>query len=231
MRTVRVFSLALIALSVPVLGTGCMTAYKRSVGADTQRVFSRVYATDFNLAWQAVLDALKSSRLDVSNRESGTIQTRWQDNTAEKNFTDGDGTTSIYMKAQYRFKISLSRGFYKARPAIKIAVQREQVVQRDALEDFRPVESDSIEENTLLYRIGRLINVRTRIAKLEEMRVNAEIQNSNFGPVPSPGMDGESPLDSSPEMTPDSTFEEMPAPSPENGAPEGESPPSEDLAL
>lgn len=189
-----------------------MTAYKKSVGADTQKVYSRVFATDYNVAWQAVLDALKSSRLDVSNRESGVIQTRWTNNTAEKNFADSDGTTPLYMKAQYRFKVSLSRGMYKSQPAVKVTVQREQLVQRDALEDFRPVESDSIEENTLLYRISRIVNVRVRLAKLEEARVNAEIQNSgmDFGPVPGAGPDGSSGLDS-PEMTPDSSFESAPS--------------------
>lgn len=202
---------ALVIGIAGVMLSACMTAYKKSVGADTQQVFTRVYATDFNLAWQAVLDSLKSARLDVSNRESGLVQTRWTNNTAEKNFADGDGTTAPYMRAQYRIKVNLSRGFYKSRAAVKVTVQREQVVQRDALEDFRPQESDSIEENTLLYRIGRIINVRTRIAKLEEMRVNAEIQNSGFdSPVPEPF--GEPSLDMSPEMTPDSSFEPAPTP-------------------
>ena len=175
-----------------------MTAYKKSVGAETQSSFRRVYATDFNTAWQAVLDALKSSRLDVSNRESGVIVTRWSNNTAEKNFTDGDGTTTPYMKAQYRFKINLSQGFYKNRKAIRISVQKEQVVQRDALDELRPLETDTIEENTLLYRVGRLINVRTRLAKLEEHRVNQEIRDTVGG--------------GSSEMTPDSAFEPDTAP-------------------
>ena len=184
-----------------------MTAYKKSVGAETQSAFRRVYETSFNTAWQAVLDALKSSRLDVSNRESGVIITRWSNNTAEKNFTDGDGTTTPYMKAQYRFKINLSQGYYKNRKAIQITVLKEQVAQRDALDELRPLESDTIEENTLLYRVGRLINVRTRLAKIEENRVNEEIKNSGFHDSPQT-----SPSDSF-EMTPDSTFEPETAPS------------------
>lgn len=166
-------------LSVLLVGglcsTGCMTAYKRSVGANTQTNFNRVFASDFNLAWQSTLDALKSVRLDVTNREAGFLQTRWIDNTKEKNFTDGDGLTTPYMKAQYRFKVSVAKAVYQGKEAIKVTVLREQLASRDALDDFRPLESDTIEENTLLYRIGRIIQVRTRLAKLEDEETKQSI--------------------------------------------------------
>ena len=161
-----------------VIGSSCMTAYKKSVGANTQASFNRVYATDFNTAWQSVLDAMKSIRLDVSNRDAGFIESRWMDNTKEKNFSDGDGSTAPYMRAQYRFKVSLSKGVYQKTAAIKVTVQREQFAQRDPLDDFRPLESDSIEENTLLYRIGRIILLRTRLAKIEEDQTQSELKKA-----------------------------------------------------
>ncbi len=165
-------------LTTAGFSSGCMTAYKRSVGANTQTNFNRVFVSDFNLAWQSTLDALKSVRLDVTNREAGFLQTRWIDNTKEKNFTDGDGSTAPYMKAQYRFKVSVAKGVYHGKNAIKVTVQREQLASRDALDDFRPLESDTIEENTLLYRIGRIIQVRTRLAKLEEHLTNQAIKKA-----------------------------------------------------
>jgi hypothetical protein len=119
-------------------------------------------------------------RLDVTNREAGYLQTRWMDNTKEKNFTDGDGSTAPYMKAQYRIKVSVAKGVYQGRNAVKVTVQREQVAQRDALDDFRPLESDSIEENTLLYRIGRIITLKTRLAKLEEYRTKLEMRQATM---------------------------------------------------
>lgn len=167
-----------VLLAATIGATGCMTAYKKSVGANTQSNFNRVYATDFNTAWQAVLDSMKSVRLDVTNREAGFLQSRWMDNTKEKNFTDGDGSTDLYMRAQYRFKVTVAKGVYNGVNAIKVTVQREQFAQRDALDDFHPLESDSIEENTLLYRIGRIISVKTRLAKLEEYNTKLEIQKA-----------------------------------------------------
>jgi hypothetical protein len=157
---------------------GCMTAYKKSVGANTLTSFNRVYTTDFNTAWQAVLDAMKSIRLDVTNREAGFLQSRWMDNTKEKNFSDGDGSTAPYMRAQYRFKVSVAKGIYNKVSAVKVSVQREQFAQRDALDENHPLESDSIEENTLLYRIGRIIAVKTRLTKLEEYQTKLEIQKA-----------------------------------------------------
>ncbi len=182
-RSFTLFSALFLSLGAVFASSGCMTAYKRSVGANTQSSFQRVYRTDFNNAWQSTLDAMKSMRLDVTNREAGFLQTRWMDNTKEKNFTDGDGVSAPYMRAQYRFKVSISSGVYRGKPAMRVSVQREQFAQRDALDDFRPLESDSIEENTLLYRIGRLINLRSRIAKLEEKKMQAEIQQAagSFG--------------------------------------------------
>ena len=189
MRSKSIFRLAVLTSAVPVvfilgitsvLLTSCMQAYTQSVGGDTNQVFERIFLTDFNTAWQAALEALKSSRLDVSNREGGYIQTNWMDNTAEKNFADSVGNQSLYLKAQYRFRMTVSSGNYNGRPGIKVSVQREQLVQRDVLEGWRPLESDSIEETTLLYRIGRIIWIRMKIAKLEEEKAKKEIENSKF---------------------------------------------------
>lgn len=189
-----VFGRGFLIFLVGLIGSsGCMTAYKKSVGANTRSSFSRVYSTDFNTAWQSVLDAMKSIRLDVTNREAGFLQSRWMDNTKEKNFSDSDGSTAPYMRAQYRFKVSVAKGVFSGVSAVKVAVVREQFAQRDALDDFRPLESDSIEENTLLYRIGRIIALKTRLAKLEEARTKAEIQrasgNGVVDPAPSTGED------------------------------------------
>lgn len=158
------------------LGSSCMKAYRQSAGGDPHQVHSRIYFTDFNTSWQAALDALKSSRLDISNREGGFIQTRWADNTAEKNFTDSFVGGDIYLKTQYRFRVTVAPGAYQGRQAIKVSVQKEQLIQRDVLEGWKPIETDSVEENTLLYRIGRLIFLRMKITALEEEKAQERLE-------------------------------------------------------
>ncbi|OFZ83084.1 MAG: hypothetical protein A2583_12765 [Bdellovibrionales bacterium RIFOXYD1_FULL_53_11] len=158
----------------------CMSAYKQSVGGDTSIVVSKTFMTEFDVAWQAVLESLKSARLDVSNREGGFLQTRWLENTSEKNLADSFGSANAYLKAQYRLKISLAKGFYNGKEAVKIGVQKEQLVERDVLEGWRHIESDSVDENTLLYRIGRIIQIKTTIVRIEEEKTEREIRESEL---------------------------------------------------
>lgn len=161
-------------------GTSCTSAYIESIGGDTTQVFQKIYLTDFNTAWQSALEALKTSPLDISNRESGFILTKWTDNTNERNFSDSFANTNAYLKAQYRFHLLITKGFYNGQPTIKIGVQKEQLVQVDVLEGWRPIESDSIDENTLLYRIGRIIYIKMKLAKLEDERAKKAAEDANF---------------------------------------------------
>lgn len=167
---------AFLALS----STACMKAYIKSLGGDTDQVFERIFFTDFNTAWQSTLDALKAVPLEISNREGGAILTKWVENTSEKNFTDSFGGADSYIKSEYRFQVSVAKGFFNGRPSVKITVQKEQLIQRDVLEGWRPTESDSIEENTLLYRIGRLILVKMKLAKIEEEESKKALEDTKF---------------------------------------------------
>lgn len=160
--------------------TGCVSAYKKSIGSDTTLSYHRIYLSDFNTAWQSVLESLKETHIDISNRESGFIQTRWTDNTAMKNFTDSFGPADTHLKSQYRLRVNLSRGgTYNGVAAIKITVQKDQIIQRDVLDGWRPIETDSIEENTLLYRIGRLIFIKTKLAEIEEDKIQRSLEQTD----------------------------------------------------
>src|ERR1035437_3121444 len=87
-------------LVVLAFASGCMTAYKKSVGGDTDQVFSKIFLTEYSMAWEAAVDALKASPMEVVNRENGSLQTKWIDNNAERNLTDSAGSVTPYTKAQ-----------------------------------------------------------------------------------------------------------------------------------
>lgn len=171
MRTALIF----LCLALLVPASGCTTAYRRSLGTDTAQNFSRVFVTDLNTAWISVLEALKSVSLETTNKEAGFIQTRWTENTAQKSFTDSYGNAEAFLKAQYRVRVTVAKGFYNGKASVKVTVQKEQLVQRDVLEGWRPIETDTIEENTLLYRIGRIIFIKMKIAKLEEEKIKKSL--------------------------------------------------------
>jgi hypothetical protein len=174
---IRRFTLGL-GLLVLVLSSSCMTAYRQTVGSDGSKVFSRVFLTDYLTAWQAVLESMKSLRIDVKNQEGGFIQTRWVENTSEKAFVDSYGGAESYLKAQYRLKVSVAKAFHNGQPAVKVAIQKEQVIQRDVLEGWKTVDTDSLEENSLLYRMGRLVYMRMKLAKLEEEKNQRALQEA-----------------------------------------------------
>lgn len=159
---------------------GCMSAYKKALGRQPTSVNSEVYLTDFNIAWQATLDALKSRRLDVTNRETGFIQTKWEENTDQRQFIDSFGGAETFLKSQARYRVSVAPGFHDGRESVKIGIQKDQLVKRDVLEGWVPVETDSVEENTILYRIGRLIYLKTRLAEIEKQRIQEETENLEF---------------------------------------------------
>lgn len=173
-------ALFLVPLLLTAPLTGCVNAYKKSIGSETEKIVSRIYLTDFNTAWQSVGEALKAVPVDITNREGGFIQTKWTINTAEKNFTDSFGGADAYLEAKYRVRVTVAKGFFSGKPSVKVTVQKDQLIQRDVLEGWRPIETDSVDENTLLYRIGRLIHIKMKIAKAEEQRIQKSIEETKF---------------------------------------------------
>lgn len=166
------FSLMICTL----LFSGCMKAYLDSVGGEYTQIFERIYLTDYNIAWQAATEALKSMHLDNSSKDSGYLQTSWIDNTKEKNMIDSFGAVDNYLKAQYRFRVNLGQGVYNGRESVKVSVEKQQLISRDAMEGFRPVSTDGIDEKTLLYRVGRIISIKARIAKMEKAKARNVIE-------------------------------------------------------
>ncbi len=154
-----------------------MNAYKQSVGAQLEQVSTKVFRTDMNVAWEAALESMKSMTLDISNRESGFIQTKWTDNTSDKNFSDSFAGARAYLKAQFRFKVNVATAYYNGEPVVKVSVQREQLVQRDVLEGWKPIQSDQIEESTLLYRMGRIIKLKIRVSRALERKTQQETES------------------------------------------------------
>ena len=100
------------------------------------------------------------------------------DNTNDKNFIDSFGNSTNYLKAQFRFKVNLSKGAYRGNPSVKISVQKEQLVLRDVLEGWNPIPTDRTDENTLLYRIARIIYIKTKIAKMDQEKAQRAVEKA-----------------------------------------------------
>ncbi len=153
-----------------------MSAYIKSVGGDTNQVFSKIYLAEYNLAWESAMEALKASPMDVVNRENGMLQTKWIDNTAERNLIDSAGSVSNYSKAQYRFRITIAKGSLEGKTSVRMTIQKEQQIQHDVLEGWRNQETDGIQERSLIYRVGKLIEFKTKLQAVENQKIQKDLQ-------------------------------------------------------
>lgn len=170
--------LKLVVFLVCVTSLSCMSAYKKSVGGDTQQSFTKVYLSEYPLAWESAVEALKASPMEIVNRENGTLQTKWIENTAEKNRIDSAGSVIPYTKAQYRFRVTVAKGFYQGQNSVRVTAQKEQQIQRDVLEGWVSQETDGIQENSLMYRIGKIIDFKKRVADLENKNLQRQIEKA-----------------------------------------------------
>jgi hypothetical protein len=165
-------------LMLGFLFSGCMSAYLKSVGGDGDQIFSKVYLGDYPLAWESAVEAMKTSPMEVVNRENGTLQTKWIDNTAERNLIDSAGSVNVYLKAQYRFRVLLGKGIYDGRNSVRMSVQKEQQIQRDVLEGWINQTTDGIQENSLLYRIGKVMEFKSKIQDLEAQKLKKQLDQA-----------------------------------------------------
>lgn len=156
--------------------TGCGLSIFHQPGTDVDQIYSRVFMTDYNTAWQAVLEGVKRYDKTVQNRQSGIVETVWTDNTNEKNFIEAFGSDVTHIKAHFRFRVSVAPGTFHGKPSVRVSVLKDQWVQRDLLEGWKPTKTDSIEENTLLYRIGRIIHIKQRLKQIEEEKMKEALE-------------------------------------------------------
>ena len=183
MKRVLKNSLVVVVL---IATSACMSAYKKSVGGDSQKVYAKIFIAEYPVAWEAAVDALKASPMEIVNRENGTLQTKWIDNTAERNLIDSAGTVNPYTKAQYRFRVTLAKGFYDGRSSVRASIQKEQEIQRDVLEGWVNQESDGIQENSLLYRIGKVIEAKVRIQEIDNQKLKKQMKDAVQDTAPPP---------------------------------------------
>ena len=175
LSAVRRWTFASVLLGV-ALSLSCASAYRRSVGGETAKIYTRFFLTDYTTAWDSVYRALTSIPKEQQDKDLGYLRSRWHDNTTALNFADSFGTNDAYLRARVRMTIWLSKGFYNGQPAVKVSIFREQRVMIDILEGEKNVETDGIEENTFLYRVGRIIGIQMKLAKLDEAKAKKAME-------------------------------------------------------
>lgn len=157
--------------------TGCASYEKFRQVTEELEMPSRIYKADYNQTWQAVIQVMKKYDIAQQNQEAGHIKTRWMDNTLEVNFTDSFGSNDAVKAARFKLVVNVVKGFRASREVAKVTIYKRQLVEQDFLQGWKEVTTDGIMEQTLLYRIERLITNDNKLKEIDKAREKEQLQN------------------------------------------------------
>lgn len=138
---------------------------------------SKVYKADRNQAWAAVLKVMSRFDNSVVNAEAGYIKTNWMDNTLETNFSDSFGSSDKIKAAKFKLVVNVVKGYRMSREVTKVTIYKRQMVEQDFLQGWKEVPTDTILEDTLLYRIDREIAIDNKLKEIDKAREKELLQN------------------------------------------------------
>ena len=135
------------------------------------------FRADFNQTWTAVIQVMKKYDIAQQNQEAGFIKTRWMDNTLEVNFTDSFGSSDAVKAARFKLVVNVVKGYRASTEVAKVTVYKRQLVEQDFLQGWKEVPTDGNMEQTLLYRIERLIDNDNKLKEIDKAREKQQLQS------------------------------------------------------
>lgn len=158
MRPIISLLLQLICVAGLIMASGCSNLpFVRQNKAPT-----RIFLTDFSTAWTAALEAVSNGKdiIRVNNRETGTIETNWVDNSESRQFLDVFSDEDFFLRSRYKLQVQVREGKKNGQQAVLVRILKQTQKESTFLGGFNDVESDLLEESVYLYRIGRLIAIQ-----------------------------------------------------------------------
>lgn len=126
----------------------------------------QVFYANFEEVWRSVNLVLQPYPLRVSNMDQGVLETDeirgnrvWS--APYKSDTSSNGET-------YRITIRVVKGALGAKAATKVTVVKDAQLRVDFFSDPKTIPTDGLEEKSILYRIGREIQIERALAKAQK---------------------------------------------------------------
>lgn len=157
------------AIIAVILLSGCTTASDRltrklKVGEPVSRVFFAKY--------EDVESALKIALLKypqrVDNTEAGIFETDYVKGDAR--FKPPHQNVEYSSGYRYRLLVRLVKGKSESRPAVKVSIVKHIELVRDFFAEPEILPSDGLEEEAILYRIGRELTIAKALQKAGEKK-------------------------------------------------------------
>ncbi len=169
-----------VLMTLMFLFTSCASYEKFRQVTEELEIPTKVYKADYNQTWQAVIQVMRKFDIAQQNQEAGFIKTRWMDNTLEINFTDSFGSSDAVKAAKFKLVVNVVKGFRSSREVTKVTIYKRQLIEQDFLQGWKEVPTDGISEQTLLYRIERLIATDNKLKEIDKAREKEQLENSNL---------------------------------------------------
>jgi hypothetical protein len=157
--------------------SGCASYEKFRQITEEVDIPARIVNADYNQTWQAVIQVMKKYDIAQQNQEAGYIKTRWMDNTLEINFTDSFGSSDAIKAAKFKLVVNVVKGYRASREVSKVTIFKRQLVEQDFLQGWKEITTDGIMENSLLYRISRIIDIDNKIKEIDKAREKEQLES------------------------------------------------------
>ena len=167
----------ILALLVFLSFTSCASYEKFRQITEELEIPSRVYKADYNQAWQAIIQIMKKFDIAQQNQEAGTIKTRWMDNTLQVNFTDSFASSEAVKAAEFQLVVNVAEGYSYGQKVTKVTIYKRQRIENDFLQGWREVTTDGIQEQTILYRLGKIIDNDNYLREVDKAREQEALEN------------------------------------------------------
>jgi len=124
---------------------------------------SRIFYASYDEVWRAVQLALRKYPIRMNNIESGQLETDYIK--GDKLFTEPVEEKKKF-GMRYRILIHAVRGKFEDRAATKIICTKVPEIQRDFFTGYQGIPSNGLEENIILYRVGRFLEMDHVLSKV-----------------------------------------------------------------
>jgi hypothetical protein len=145
----------LLILFILFLQWGCANDTV-SPDSDIKDPESHIFYGEYDNVWRSIQLAVRKYPVHLNNIESGLLETDYIKN--DKIFADPNESRNK-IGLRYRIAIRAVKGKMGNRSVVKVICTKTPEVQRDFFTGYQPLASDGLEEDLILYRIGRYLEM------------------------------------------------------------------------
>lgn len=149
-----------------VILSGCALFRENSGPPETFAVRDEMYYGSFDQVWRAAQLALQNYPMKINNMDLGVIET--EQVKGYKVWMPPYKTEQTSGGLAYSLNVRLIKGKSQGRDVVKVSILKETQIQKDFFSEPVRMPSDGLEEKSILYRIGRELQIERALEKAQE---------------------------------------------------------------